>query len=39
MHVRGLCAPHVLPPLRRVSETELEKIRHEMSELHLLNGK
>jgi 4-hydroxy-tetrahydrodipicolinate synthase len=39
MHCRGLCAPQVLPPLRRVSEAELEKIRHQMSELHLLNGK
>lgn len=39
MHLRGLCAPQVLPPLRRVSETELEKIRHHMIELHLLNGK
>jgi 2-dehydro-3-deoxy-D-pentonate aldolase len=39
MHCRGLCAPQVLPPLRRVSETELEKILHEMTELHLLNGK
>jgi len=39
MHCRGLCAPQVLPPLRRVSETELEKIRHQMTELHLLNEK
>ena len=39
MHCRGLCAPQVLPPLRRVSETELEKIRQQMTELHLLNGK
>jgi len=39
MHCRGLCAPLVLPPLRRVAEAELEKIRHQMSELHLLNGK
>jgi 4-hydroxy-tetrahydrodipicolinate synthase len=39
MHCRGLCAPQVLPPLRRVSEAELEKIRHQMGELHLLNGK
>ena len=39
MHCRGLCALQVLPPLRRVSETELEKIRHQMTELHLLNGK
>jgi 4-hydroxy-tetrahydrodipicolinate synthase len=39
MHCRGLCATQVLPPLRRVSETELEKIRQHMLELHLLNGK
>lgn len=38
MHLRGLCAPQVLPPLRKVSETELEKIRRQMTELHLLNG-
>jgi 4-hydroxy-tetrahydrodipicolinate synthase len=39
MHCCGICAPQVLPPLRKVSETELEKIRHQMAELHLLNGK
>ena len=39
MHCRGLCAPQVLPPLCRVSDAELEKIRHQMTELHLLNGK
>ena len=39
MHLRGLCAPLVLPPLRKVSETEMEKIRGQMSELHLLNRK
>jgi dihydrodipicolinate synthase/N-acetylneuraminate lyase len=39
MHCRGLCAPDVMPPLRKVSEMELEKIRHQMMELHLLNGK
>lgn len=37
MHLRGLCAPQVLPPLRKVSEAELEKIRRHMIELHLLN--
>lgn len=36
MHLRGLCAPQVLPPLRKVSEIELEKIRRHMAELHLL---
>jgi dihydrodipicolinate synthase/N-acetylneuraminate lyase len=39
MSCRGLCAPHVLPPLRPVSETELLSLRNQMSELHLLNGK
>lgn len=38
MHCCGLCAPEVLSPLRKVSETELEKIRTQMRELHLLNG-
>jgi len=38
MHLRGLCAPLVLPPLRKVSDAELEKIRRQMTELHLLNG-
>jgi len=36
---RGLCSPQVLPPLRKVSDTELEKIRAQMTELHLINGK
>ena len=39
MHCRGLCAPQVLPPLRNVSATELEKIRRHMTELQLLDGK
>jgi 4-hydroxy-tetrahydrodipicolinate synthase len=39
MHLRGLCAPVVVPPLRKVSTAELEKIRSQMNELHLLNGK
>lgn len=39
MSLRGLCAPQVLPPLHKVSDTELEKIRRQMTELHLLNGK
>jgi len=29
----------VLPPLRNVSATELEKIRRHMTELQLLDGK
>jgi len=39
MSCRGLCTPNVLPPLRPVSESELGKIRGQMAELHLLNGK
>jgi 4-hydroxy-tetrahydrodipicolinate synthase len=39
MFCRGGCTPQVLPPLRRVSEKELGKIRQQMMELHLLNGK
>ncbi len=39
MFCRGLCEPEVLPPLRRVSSAEVEKIRRQMTELHLLNGK
>ena len=39
MHCRGLCAPQVLPPLRNVSATDLEKIRQHMTELQLLDGK
>jgi dihydrodipicolinate synthase/N-acetylneuraminate lyase len=38
LHVRGLCAPHVLPPLKPLTESQLEKLRHEMERLHLLNG-
>jgi dihydrodipicolinate synthase/N-acetylneuraminate lyase len=39
MSCRGLCLPHVLPPLRAISETELASLRSEMSQLQLLNGK
>jgi 4-hydroxy-tetrahydrodipicolinate synthase len=39
MHCRGLCAPDVLPPLRRLSETEIKSLYGEMARLHLLNGK
>jgi dihydrodipicolinate synthase/N-acetylneuraminate lyase len=38
MHCRELCGTDVLPPLRKVSAAELEKIRSQMRELHLLNG-
>ncbi len=33
-----LCAPHVLPPLKPLSESQLEKLAAEMERLHLLNG-
>jgi dihydrodipicolinate synthase/N-acetylneuraminate lyase len=39
MSCRGLCSPHVLLPLHALSEPQMEKLRHEMERLHLLNGK
>jgi hypothetical protein len=36
---RGLCAPDVLPPLQSLAKIEVEKIRGQMEQLHLLNGK
>jgi 4-hydroxy-tetrahydrodipicolinate synthase len=36
VHCRGLCAPHVLPPLRPLSEPELKSVRQEMTRLQLL---
>lgn len=39
MSCRGLCSPHVLLPLHPLSEPQMEKLRHEMERLHLLNGK
>jgi len=36
---RGLCAPHMLPPLQPISEAELASVRDQMSQLQLLNGK
>jgi 4-hydroxy-tetrahydrodipicolinate synthase len=39
MHFRGLCAPYVLPPLRPLAPAQLDKLRSEMEQLHLLNGK
>ena len=35
---RGLCGPHVLPPLRPISEMEFISLRSQMSGLQLLNG-
>lgn len=39
MCCRGLCSPHVLLPLHPLTEPQMEKLRHEMERLHLLNGK
>jgi len=36
LHCRGLCAPHVLPPLSALSEMELASLRGQMSRLQLL---
>ena len=38
MSCRGLCSPHVLLPLHPLTEPQIEKLRHEMERLHLLNG-
>lgn len=38
VHCRGLCAPHVLPPLLTLSESEIATLRGEMSRLQLLAG-
>jgi 4-hydroxy-tetrahydrodipicolinate synthase len=38
VHCRGLCAPHVLPPLLPLPAKELETIRSQVAEL-VLNGK
>jgi 4-hydroxy-tetrahydrodipicolinate synthase len=38
MSCRGLCTPHVLQPLRPLTEAQIEKLRNEMERLHLLNG-
>ena len=37
LHLKGLCGPHMLPPLLPVSATELETLRHEMRPLNLLD--
>jgi dihydrodipicolinate synthase/N-acetylneuraminate lyase len=39
LHVRGICAPHVFPPLKPLNGPQLEKLRVEMERMHLLNGK
>ncbi|HEY3761656.1 MAG TPA: dihydrodipicolinate synthase family protein [Verrucomicrobiae bacterium] len=38
LHVRGICAPHVFPPLKPLNGPQLEKLRHEMERMQLLNG-
>lgn len=38
VHCRGLCSPHVLPPLRQLAPREIEAVRLEMRRLNLLNG-
>ncbi len=37
VHCRGLCEPHVLPPLLPLTAPEIQSLRGEMSLLHLLN--
>jgi dihydrodipicolinate synthase/N-acetylneuraminate lyase len=37
VHCRGLCAPDVLPPLHSLPQAEVEKIRSQMVQLHLVN--
>ena len=39
MSCRGLCSPHVLLPLQPLTDSQMEKLRLEMEQLHLLNGK
>jgi 4-hydroxy-tetrahydrodipicolinate synthase len=38
MSCRGLCLPHVLPPLRPLTPAQLEKLQGEMAGLQLLTG-
>src|SRR6185369_5764581 len=38
VHCRGLCEPHVLPPLLPLSATDIEKLRLQMYQLRL-NGR
>lgn len=39
LHCRGICTPHVLPPLHTLTDAQISSLRGEMSRLHLLNGK
>ncbi|MFO1487889.1 MAG: dihydrodipicolinate synthase family protein [Verrucomicrobiota bacterium] len=38
VHCRGLCGPHVLPPLLPLPAGEIAALRREMSRLQLLDG-
>ncbi|HXT12157.1 MAG TPA: dihydrodipicolinate synthase family protein [Candidatus Angelobacter sp.] len=38
MSCHGLCSPHVLLPLLPLTAAQLEKLRIDMEQLHLLNG-
>jgi dihydrodipicolinate synthase/N-acetylneuraminate lyase len=37
LHLRGICSPHVLPPLLPLTPAELEALRTEMDRLRLLD--
>ena len=37
LHLKGICGWHMLPPLLPVPENELETLRSEMRQLHLLD--
>ena len=37
LHLKGICGRHMLPPLLPVAESELETLRSEMRQLHLLD--
>ncbi len=39
LSMRGICTPHVFPPLKPLKGPQLEKLRGEMERMHLLNGK
>jgi dihydrodipicolinate synthase/N-acetylneuraminate lyase len=38
MACRDLCEPHILPPLRALSQAECETLRKQMATLHLLKS-
>lgn len=39
VHLRGYCAPHVFPPLKPMTESQLVKLQQDMEHLHLLSEK